>query len=224
MTARALPPGTRGFDANAPVSFDVARLFVSAGYRFAVRYLPRLVAHANDLTATEVRTLHSAGLAVMGVQHVESESSWTPTDDKGRQYGGVAADHALACGLALGSTVWLDLEGVMLGTPAEQIIRYCNYWHDRVKAAGFQPGIYVGWHAGLSATELFRRLKFERYWAAYNLNADQYPAQRGICMRQGVARLGEKPAGVPFEIDTDVAKTDALGGTAMVHAPDEWAV
>lgn len=222
MPVRDLSPGLRGFDANAPVSDDAARLFVSAGYRFAVRYVPRLQAHSHDLTAHEVSTLLKAGLAVMPVQHVESESSWVPTDDKGRQYGAVAAEHALLCGIEPGVTLWLDLEGVNVTTPVEQVIRYCNYWHDKVKAAGFLPGIYVGWHALLSATELYKRLKFSRYWAAYNLNADQYPAVRGICLKQSAARPGEKPTGVPFDIDVNTSRSDLLAGVATCHAPVNW--
>lgn len=224
MAARSLPAGTRGFDCNAPVSYDVARSFVGLGYRFVCRYVPRVTAHANDLRAGEVAELMRAGLAIMPVQHVESEAAWTPTDDKGRQYGEVAAKHASMVGIDPGTTLWLDLEGVAPGVAAEDVIRYCNYWHDRVKAAGYLPGIYVGWHAVLSPTELYRRLKFQRYWAAYNLNADQFPATRGVCLRQLVAKPADTPTGTPFGIDVDVARADALGGLATVHAPDEWAI
>lgn len=224
MSARSLPAGTRGFDCNVPVTTEQARAFMGLGYRFAVRYVPRVVRHAADLSAMEVLTLHRAGLAVMPVQHVESESSWLPTDNKGRNYGTAAGVAALAAGIGKGTTLWLDLEGVTPGTNSEQIIRFCNYWHDRVMFAGYQPGIYVGWHNGLTPAQLHQRLKFRRYWAAYNLNRDEYPLVRGVCLRQGVAKPSDKPSGIPFEFDTDVAFQDNLGESATVFAPDEWAV
>jgi len=214
----AVPNGTLGFDCNEPVSANAATLMQKAGYRFAVRYVPRITAHANDLTSAEVDRLHAAGLAVMPVQHVESETSWTPTIEKGQQYGTVAAEHAASCGILCGTTLWLDLEGVA-DTEHETIVAYCNAWYDAVSAAGFEPGIYVGWHALLTPNELYTRLKFRRYWGAFNLNADQYPAKRGLCMKQ---RAAHKPSGVPFEIDADVVQADALGGLPTACAPDEW--
>jgi hypothetical protein len=223
--AVAAAVGVKGFDANARVSYDVARKFVDHDYRFAVRYVPRVQAAASDLSSAEVDDLLRAGLAVMPVQHVESESSWTPTDDKGRNYGDAAAYACRVAGLPPGVTVWLDLEGVAPradGTfDAEQITRYCNLWYDAVAAMGFQPGLYVGWHAGLTPDELYA-LKFTRYWSAYNLNADQCPATCGVCMRQHVAGANDVPPDVRFPIDTDTVVGDAKGRVPMVCAPDEW--
>jgi hypothetical protein len=213
------PIGMIGFDANAVVSPEHARAFVATGYQFAVRYVRRVRAAATDLGVEELDNLLLAGLAVMPVQHVESESSWTPTDDKGREYGQTAADAAHELGLALQTTVWLDLEGVAIGTPAEQIIRYCNYWYDHVADAGFTPGLYVGWNSGLTPSQLYTRLKFTRYWGAYNLNADECPSTCGICMKQHAAAPGDVPAGVPFAIDTDVIVGDALGRAPILFAP-----
>jgi hypothetical protein len=158
----------------------------------------------------------------MPVQHVESESSWKPTDDKGRQYGQAAADACMAAGIPSGTTVWLDLEGVAEDTSHEQVIRYCNLWHDAVAAAGFEPGIYVGWHCGLTPVELYGRLKFSHYWAAYNLNADEYPITCGVSMKQHAAASGDKPGGVTFDIDTDVVLGDKMGRFPTLFAPDEW--
>lgn len=215
--------GDRGFDVNVVVTAAAARAFATAGYRFAVRYVPRETARSNDLSVNEIQDLHDVGIAVMPVQHVESESSWIPTDDKGRRYGETAAQSAHTLGLASGTTVWLDLEGVAVGTPAESVIRYCNFWHDRVAAAGFQPGLYVGWHAMLSPDELYRRLKFTRYWGAYNLNADQCPAVCGLAMKQGAAKPGDVPSGIGYPIDTDTILADSFGRTPTLTAPANWA-
>jgi len=206
-----VPPGLRGVDANCTISALSASALFSHGYRYAIRYLPRVTAKPSDLTASEVMTLLSAGLGVMAVQHVESAYSWTPTADKGSVYGQVAAREALRCGFVAGCTVWLDLEGVTPKTPAQVVIDYCNDWYDAVASAGFQPGMYVGWHCGLNASDLYSKVRFTRYWSAYNLDADEYPARRGVCMQQHARAASDIPATVDFEFDVNTTQRDALG-------------
>lgn len=217
------PNATRGFDANLKLGPKTAAAFAKLGYRFAVRYVRRDPVHAHDLSAAEARTLLAAGLGVMPVQHVESESSWVPTEAKGRRFGRAGAEHALAIGLPEGVTLWCDLEGVAPGTPAEQVTAYCDAWYEAVWARGYSPGVYVGWRAGLGPKGLFA-LRFRRYWGAYNLNADEVPAVRGLQMKQ---RTVKDPALVPpglqpgdFQIDT--VRTDALGGRPTLVAPVNW--
>ena len=106
----------------------------------------------------------------------------------------------------------------------EDVGRYCNSWFDVVDGAGFSPGLYVGWQAGLTPLQLHKRLRFTRYWAAYNLNLDQYPAVRGVCMRQRAAQPANVPKGVAFEIDTNMVQQDAFGGLPTMWAPDEWGI
>lgn len=215
------PTGTLGFDANN-VTTAVAAAFAKAGYEFAVRYIRRDQARPNDLSTSEIAALHSAGLAVMPVQHVESEDCWRPTGEKGRQYGANAVDACRRLNLPPGVSVWLDLEGVATDVDPEDVVRYCNAWFDVVDAAGFNPGLYVGWQAGLTPLQLHKRLRFSRYWAAYNLNLDQYPAVRGVCMRQRAAQPVNVPKGVGFQIDTNMVQQDAFGGLPTMWAPDEW--
>lgn len=220
-TVVTAPGGIKGFDCNTHVSIEAGRALHKLGHRFAVRYVGREVERPNDLTSHEIADLFSAGLALMVVQHVESDQSWIPSDDKGRRYGEHAADVAKTLGVPSGVTVWLDLEGVSTLVADTTIIRYCNYWHDRVAAAGYQPGIYVGWHAGLTADQLYRRLKFARYWGAFNLNRDQEPAVRGICMKQREPTSTERTA-VSFAIDGNTIKPDKKGDLPTLFAPDEW--
>jgi len=158
------------------------------------------------------------------VQHVESAESWVPTATKGAQYGLVAATEAKRIGFPSGVSVVCDLEGVTPGTNHQAVIDYLKAWYAPVKATGYYPALYVGWHSGLTAEELYYKIPFARYWSAYNLNADQQPAKRGVCLKQHVAKPSDRPASVPFEIDTDTANADALGGRMSVLAPDEWAV
>jgi hypothetical protein len=97
------------------------------------------------------------------------------------------------------------------------VIAFLNNWHDQVGTAGYTPGLYVGYDAGLSASDLYRRLKFEHYWSAYNLKHDQYPATRGVQMKQA---LQERLAGILF--DPDTIQKDALGGLPLMHVDNEF--
>jgi hypothetical protein len=156
----------------------------------------------------------------MLVQHVESDREWIPSSEKGRIYGDTAAASANRIGYAPGATLWLDLEGVGVGVPQSVVIAYCNRWHERVSAAGYQPGLYVGWHCGLTAYDLYWRLKFAAYWSAYNLDTNEHPAVRGVQMRQRAAKPDDYPNGIPFAIDVNVITGDALRGFPMIDVGD----
>lgn len=217
MHLGSLPDNSRGFDANGRITRAVAERFRDAGFTFAVRYVRRATGHAYDLTAGEMADLLAAGLGVMVVQHVAAPG-WVPSAALGRAYGAIAAEEARRIGVPIGVTVWCDLEGVARGVPAEEVIGFCNAWHAAVTAALYEPGLYVGDACGLSADQLYRRLRFERYWSAYNLNRDQVPAIRGVQMRQSVASEAER-VGVPFEFDVNTIRADRLGGTPVLLLP-----
>lgn len=215
MSIGHLPTGSRGFDANTRISSADAARFYTAGYRFAVRYVRRGPHHSYDLAPLELAALLRAGLAVMVVQHV-ANPGWLPNEALGRVYGAVAADEAGRAGYAEGATLWCDLEGVHPQARASDVIGYCNAWHDAVKRAGFDPGLYVGDSPGLSGEQLYYRLKFKRYWAAYNLNRDLYPVVRGVQMRQHVAGAADRVPLIDYEIDVDVIGQDALGDSPVL--------
>lgn len=208
-TVQSAPQGAKGFDANTPISAAAAHQFLARGYRFCVRYVGRLTQNTYDLTYAEAQDIVSAGLALMVVQHVKSEDGWTPDGPLGTTYGTNAAAFAAQAGVPPGVNVWLDLEGVAPGTPAADVIAYCRNWHDRVADAGYVPGIYVGWHPGLSAQQLYA-LPFQHYWGAYNVNADQAPAC-GWCLKQAPASGGNIAGIRPDSYDDDVARTDQKG-------------
>ena len=216
------PNGVRGFDADEKISPQAAAAFYAYGYRFCLRYVGRLKANAKDLTPNEAKGLLTAGLGLMPVQHVASERAWTPTPDKGASYGAFAARELARIGIPAGVTIWCDLEGVASGTDAADVIAYCNQWHSAVAAAGFVPGLYVGWHAGLDATQLYEDLRFTHYWGAYNLNADEAPATRGLQMRQAVRKSNDTVRGFNFLFQTDRVQADALGGRPTLLARDGW--
>jgi hypothetical protein len=108
--------------------------------------------------------------------------------------------------------LWCDLEGVAGGTSAGDVTAYCNAWAAQVAAAGYVPGLYVGYEPGLSSQELYD-LAFANYWGAYNI--DIIPATRGLQMQQKEGS-GGTIGGVSTEsYDDDVTMNDHLGGTAV---------
>jgi hypothetical protein len=219
--AYAVPDGVRGFDANQTITPQIAAAFRGRGYRFCIRYVRRKDQHSYDLTRDEAAGLLAAGLGLMVVQHVAPEG-WRPTAKDGTAYGTTAAKECSAIGVPAGVTLWCDLEGVASGTSAKQVIDFCNNWHSAAAAAGFVPGLYVGFGAGLGPAQLYQDLRFTHYWAAYNLNADQFPAVRGVQMRQAERSAADKVPGYTFEFQTDFVNADKLGGRPTLLAPEIW--
>lgn len=216
------PDGVRGFDTAETITPAAARAFRSRGYRFCVRYVRRDKPHASALSISEARSLLGVGIGLMLVQYVESETAWNPTAAKGTRNGAIAAAEAERLGVPWGVTMWCDLEGVAPGTPAQRVIDYCNRWHAEVSSAGYVPGLYVGYRAGLSSTQLYRALRFTHYWGAYNLNADRYPAVRGLQMKQSQARPSDSVSGIRISFQVDRVRADSLGGRPTLLAPEGW--
>ena len=220
-----IPDQTRGFDCNTTLTTETAQRFRRKGFKYAYRYVGRSSdpkeQHSWDLTTTEVMAILMGGLAVGVVQHVESAKSWIPSVEKGVNYGNAAADNSERIGIPKGVTVFCDLEGVDPSVPHSITYQYCINWYGQVAGSGYEAGLYVGWHCGLNAQELWT-LPFKHYWIAYNLNHDQWPARRGPQMRQMEAHASDRPEGVKFGFDTDIVTIDALGGLPTVLAPEEW--
>jgi len=216
------PDGVRGFDTAETVSQSAAAAFRQRGYRFCVRYVRRDKPHASALSAKEAKYLLAAGIGLMLVQYVESESAWIPGAAKGTTNGVIAGSEAAKLGVPWGVTVWCDLEGVAPGTSAQRVIDYCNRWHAAVSSAGYVPGLYVGYHARLSPTQLYRSLRFTHYWGAYNLNLGQYPAVRGLQMKQSKRGKADSVASSGIDFQVDRVSADALGGRPTLLALDGW--
>ncbi|HEX8395185.1 MAG TPA: DUF1906 domain-containing protein [Longimicrobium sp.] len=212
-TVAAAQPGARGFDANTPLSDAQAQAFVQAGYTFCLRYVGRTEMKSTDLSAAEAQRILNAGLALMTVQHVLNPG-WNPTQALGQEYGANAAAFTKQIGLPPGVSVWLDLECVADGTAASDVVAYCNAWYDQVAAAGYLPGLYVGYAPGLSGQQLYGKLKFKNYWAAYNVDGVSNPSPRGWQMVQseGHGTIG----GITTQAyDADVIQQDGKGGVPM---------
>jgi hypothetical protein len=214
-----LPNGSKGFDCDTRVTPDAARRMRDAGYLFAGRYVRRATPHSDDLSIGEVMTLLDAGLGVTVFQHVAAPG-WMPSESLGASYGAIAAEEARQLGIPPNVVLWCDLEGVSTIAASIDTIKFCNAWYDAVRSVQYDAGLYVGWHCGISGHDLYYRLKFRRYAAAYNLDGDGYPAVRGVCMQQGsYPPPGQRVEGVPFEYDTQLVERDKFNNLPAMLLP-----
>jgi hypothetical protein len=223
--AYTLPPGVRGFDCYSPLTPKIAAAFKAAQFDFVCRYVWRESHNKFDLSYNEADLILDAGLHLVIVQHVhpdsEKPSGWTPTEALGLRYGDTAVMHAELIGLPAGPNVFVDWEGVARQTPKQVCVDFNNNWHSRLAAAGYVPGMYVGFGAVLNASELYRLLRTTHYWGAYNVQTK--PSLRGYQIQQG-EQPRERPAGVPrdFFFDVDTVQLDGLRGLpiALTRAVD----
>lgn len=207
-------PGDTFADCDTPLDFPAAKAFKAAGFSAMARYLARTIGqNPGDLTATEAKLLHTAGLAVVPVQHVRSPG-WVPSARLGANDGDAAAWNALKMGVPPNVCLWLDLEGVGPGVPADEVIGHCNSWFGWVRRMGYTPGLYVGADCGLDAATLWSALAVQHYWHAGSRSAP-IPITRGVQAIQRIA--GKHLDGVAY--DDNVTQTDALRGNVIWWAP-----
>ncbi|WP_321870952.1 glycoside hydrolase domain-containing protein [Burkholderia ubonensis] len=210
----SIPDGSIGFDhSGSRLTFQQARDYADRGYKFCLRYIPNPLSPGDsDLIKAEADAILASGLWLGAVQHCceASESSkFEPTPGMGTEWGALAAQHAAAAGLAAGTTVWLDLEGVKDSTPVANILGFCNQWFAQVAQAGFASGVYVGFDPCLTSDQLYFQLTTQHYWRGASDVPDV--AFRGYQIFQ---RVIKDPGG--NEIDFDHAQTDNLGSSATV--------
>jgi hypothetical protein len=198
----------KGFDTDSQILATVARtLATTLGYKFAIRYVSRQVTEQpGDLTRNEAVGILNSGLALMPVQHVELRG-WHPTASLGTQYGKTAAAHVAEIGFPAKVNVWLDLEGVAVGTPAQNIIDYCNNWANAVSAKDFTPGLYVGAESGLNANQL-SHLKFSHFWKSMSVVPSVPGRGYQLIQTATINVLG-------INIDPDTTQNDEKGGAAQ---------
>lgn len=212
-TAQAAPAGMKGFDANTTITESQAEAFWNDGFRFGLRYVGRTAMKSTDLTADEASMLLSKGFALMTVQHVLNPG-WSPTASLGAEYGANAAMFTQQIGFPGGVNVWLDLEGVSTSAAASDVIAYCTNWYTEVANAGYVPGVYIGWEPGLSGSQLYSKLPFQHYWAAYNVDGVSHPSPRGYQLVQssGSGTVGSLDTSL---YDVDTTYVDDLGGQVL---------
>ena len=199
--------GLLGFDANTVITSEIAQTFFAQGYRFCLRYLSRGQEAPGDLGSAEAEVILQSGLALMAVQHVR-KAGWQPTGALGQQDGQAAGQNAAGVGFPAGVSIWCDLEGVQAGTPAQNVIDYCNSWFTAVANAGYLAGLYVGFQCGLNEQQLLN-LKFQHYWRSQS-NVPNIGG-RGYQMIQLFPEVKRNGIG----IDIDVTQSDFKQGQAQ---------
>lgn len=192
MNAVSAKPGLWA-DTSWMISPHVAATLVQAGYLGVMRYVP-LPANDSvaDISGTEVGCILDAGLQLLLVQHVR-RPPWLPSGHSGDLDGSCAATHAQMVAYPAGCHLYLDLEGAA-GSPPD-VASFCNDWATAVRRAGYRAGLYVGYSAILSPTELYALPEFNTYWS------DAGPRQvagRGFAIKQGASVT---IAGVEFDRD-----------------------
>lgn len=190
--------GAVGFDCVTPITPGLGVRLADAGMRFAVRYL-------GSVTSQEIDAVLAAGMAIMPVTYSRAPG-WQPGAVVGAEDGDRAVLHLSAAGFPKGVTVWLDLEGAV-GT-ALQVSAWANAWASKVKAAGYDPGLYVGAGCILNSKELFALPLIDRYWNSLSRETDAAgqiaEPSCGWCMIQLYPTV--KRAGFP--VDLDVVQQD----------------
>lgn len=161
--------GARGTDSVQGIDEKHAKALKESGIDFCVRYL-------GSATKEEVQTILDAGLAFMPVTFANVFN------------GQAALNQLAALGIPKGCTVWLDIEGKgICEMPLSELTSKINAWAALMKAAGYEPGLYVGSPQPFTSEELWQ-LGVVRYWNALSREVDRYgklaEPQCGWCMWQ----------------------------------------
>lgn len=136
--------GARGTDSVTLIdTAEKAQALADAGSDFVLQYL-------GSVTSAIIDNVLAHGLAFMPVTYA----------DKFDGAATVSELHAL--GVPDGCTAWLDVEGVASMDP-QQLKQKIDAWATAVRAAGFEPGLYVGPNCALTGLELYQ-LGVVRYW------------------------------------------------------------
>lgn len=197
----------KGFDCNVKLSYELAKKFKSQGYDFVMRYVGRLRKSTKiDIDRNEIANIHRAGMSVGIVQHCPPKPGILPSKSLGEEYGKNAAKFSREAGYKAGCIIYLDLEDVNIKykNRQQEIIDFCNEWYKEVLAAGYTPGVYVGFNTFLSGQELYYKLKFRHYWRSMSRVPDVY--KRGYEMKQSPQIIANG-----IYIDPDEVTGDNLG-------------
>jgi hypothetical protein len=201
MVIQPAPFPALGIDTITNLDTVHATALKDAGFKFAIRYL-------GSVTAAELAILLDAGLSFMPVTY-SRPGGWTPTAEMGTQDGQNDIQQLKALGILTGCTVWIDLEGVSLATPANIVSEWINNRAAVMKAAGFDVGVYVGVNDVLSGPQLYAIPNVNRYWKS----ASDVPTPTcGFCLLQ----LFPTTTVAGISVDVNVVQQDWEGRLPMV--------
>jgi hypothetical protein len=178
MKAETAYVGARGIDCVTTLTPGTAVAFKTTGIDFSMRYL-------GTVTPGELQGILDAGLAFMPVTYAD------------RFDGPLSVSFVKALGLPVGVTVWLDVEGIGDKLSPDEVITKINAWAHAIKAASYEPGIYVGDSVPLTSQQLFD-LAVVRYWRSMSM----VPEPRcGFCQTQFHPTQNWRGVGVPVDLN-----------------------
>jgi hypothetical protein len=205
-------PVGAGFDCSVYCGPEAAAAMKAHGYRYIARYVRR-DKHVNDgpdpdwpvsLSRQELRELLEAELLVSPVQFARFHGRNYLSADSGAAIGEAAAWNCQQLGLPEGTTVWVDAEWTD-GPDPDLVLAYLRAWAEPVAAAGYRPGVYVGWE-GLTGAQWYGLPKFQAYWRA-GMRYLSAPLPRSYCMFQSPELKGDD-AVLGLDVDTDFVTYD----------------
>src|SRR5260370_40302829 len=98
-------PSVPGCDSDSIIVAEIARQFITAGYKFCLRYISLDQEAPEDLSSQEAIDILNSGLALMPIQHVHRRG-WLPTQDLGRRDGENAGANPRTVGFPAGLVSW----------------------------------------------------------------------------------------------------------------------
>lgn len=193
----------RGFDVWSPLAADIVEAAVADGYTFCARYV-------DNLSAGEVKTILTGGLALILLQKAPATGGYSPTSN-GTTSGQRAAAQAQKLGIPVGACLFSDLEDTS-GNTSSDVLAYSNNWAHAVTAAGYAAGLYVG-TSMFTDRQLYESFSYQHYWMA-GVAGLPFVYSRGYQLYQsGQATIGGSNGSNGLKVDLDFAYTDLRGGT-----------
>jgi Domain of unknown function (DUF1906) len=210
LIARSATPGN-WVDTDVKCNDAALESLVNAGIAGVYRYLPLpRNGLGSDLASPELDLICSMGLELGAVQHVRMPG-WNPADHSGHEDAVVATAYAALAGLAKGTHIFLDLEGLSSRATSIATKGFAEDWAHTVLGAGYLAGLYVGYDLPLDAEALYLLHGITSYWSDAGNRA---VLTRGFSLKQhaGDVTLG----GVAF--DRDTLQADRLGDVPRICA------
>lgn len=179
------------------------------GYTGVIRYVPLPgVDGSGDIDPTELEMIlsHPTRFWSCFVQHPRFPG-WKPKECNAEADAMWAAAHAHSAGYGDGVTGYVDLEGMALGTAADEAFAYATLWLSTIADQGFTPGAYWGYRQPIPP-ERRGLVGAKTHWSDAGRRE---VVGRGCAMHQGQQF---SMMGMPF--DPDEVAADAMGETPLV--------
>jgi hypothetical protein len=227
MKSVAAPP-CLACDTATPLTSASAKTLAASVYdgkpiAGVCRYISLGKEGPGDLTAAEAEAITGAGLGLWIIQH-PYRPGWAPSKALAQLDGAWAARNTVAVGYPSGCHLAIDLEGLAMGTPKQDVIEYVETRAAlAMSIGGFPSLLYIGFDAILSVAELAALPSIHLYWDDFGGTSAHSPdgdravrvlPGRGFAIRQYAPDV--VVGGV--HVDLNAVAPDAHGGQLV------WAV